>query len=79
MEFLRQIFAPGSTSEQFRVNMRDFIKGLAVAAFSTPITIITQSLEAGHFSFDWRAIGIVAVTSGASYLMKNFFSPAPKL
>jgi hypothetical protein len=75
-EFLHKIFSPGSTSEQWKLNKRDFLKGIAVAAFTTPVTVILQSLEAASFTFDWRMIGKVAAAGALSYLIKNFITPA---
>lgn len=65
-----------NTSQQFWLNARDFGKALIIAALSTPITIILTSLEAGKFDIDWKALGIMAAGSAASYLLKNFFTPS---
>ena len=64
------------TSEQFRLNLQDLAKGLLIAVL-TPILVVVQSTaDAGTLTFDWKAIGMVAIGSGAAYLLKNFFTPA---
>ena len=46
-------------------------------AILTPvITIIAQSLNAGVLTFDYKAIGIAALSGFVAYLTKNFFTPA---
>ena len=77
-ELLKSIFASSATSEQWELNKKDFLKGLAVAAFTAPLTIISQSIEAGSFTFDWKMIARVAAGGAIAYLMKNFVSTTPK-
>lgn len=64
------------TSKQFWLNARDFGKAIAVAALSTPVTVVLTSLQAGRFNIDWKALAIMAIGSAASYLLKNFLTPA---
>jgi len=64
------------TSNLFSLNTQDFLKGLAVAVISPVFTIIGQSLQAGTLTFDWKAIGITALSAGFAYLTKNFFTGA---
>lgn len=59
-----------------KLNLNDFLKGLLIATLSTPITIITQTLNSGTLIFDWKTIGIVALASGLSYIVKNLLTPA---
>ena len=75
-DLLKSIFSPGSTSEQWRLNVRDFWKGLATAVLTAPATIILQSVETGHFVFDWQTILKVAIAGGIAYLIKNFITPS---
>ena len=37
---------------------------------------IIESLNAGIFTFDWKHIAAGAITAGAAYILKNFFTPA---
>ena len=64
------------TSSLFSLNMADLGKGLLVAVGGAVITAIEIVIQAGSFSFDWKAIGSVALAAGLSYLGKNFFTPA---
>jgi len=67
-----------TSSKQFTLNINDFWKGLIMAVLVPVITIITQSLEAGTLTFNWKAIGIAAIAGFMGYLTKNFFDK-PKI
>jgi hypothetical protein len=56
------------------LNSSDFIKGLIMAVLSTVITVVYQTVEAGSLTFDWKAIGTMALTSALAYIMKNLFT-----
>ena len=56
------------------LNSSDFIKGLIMAVLSSVITVVYQTVEAGSLTFDWKAIGTMAITSALAYIMKNLFT-----
>jgi len=56
------------------LNTKDFIKGLLVAVLSAVVTILYNTIQTGSLEFDWKAIGITALTSALAYIMKNLFS-----
>jgi bacteriorhodopsin len=56
------------------LNSSDFIKGLIMAVLSTVITVVYQTVETGSLTFDWKAIGTMALTSALAYIMKNLFT-----
>lgn len=58
----------------FNLNSTDFIKGLVMAVLSTFITVVYQTVEAGSLTFDWKAIGTMALTTALAYIMKNLFT-----
>lgn len=64
------------TSPLFKLNWLDAGKGLLVAVGGAVITLVQNSLQSGSLTFDWKAIGSVALAAGLSYLAKNFFTPA---
>jgi len=64
------------TSKQFTLNTRDVIRGFILAVIGAVLTAILNSLSSGTLTFNWKQIGIVAATTGVSYLLKNFFEPA---
>ena len=68
-----------TTSKTFTLDWKDAGKGLLVAVVSAVLTAIYESLEQGEIKFDWKHIGIVAATTAASYLLKNFFTPAQQV
>jgi hypothetical protein len=61
-------------SKFLNLNSTDFIKGLIMAVLSSVITVIYQTVEAGSLTFDWKAIGTMALTSALAYIMKNLFT-----
>lgn len=65
-----------TTSKQFTLNGRDILKGLLVAIITPVLTIIINSLQQGTLTFDWKAIGITALTAAIAYLVKNFLTPS---
>jgi len=67
-----------TTSPKFSWNASDFLKSLAVAAISQPLIVILTSFSAGHFNINWTEQWHLAVSAGAAYLIKNYFSgPVP--
>ena len=56
------------------LNSSDFLKGLLMAVLSSVITVVYQTVEAGSLTFDWKAIGTIALTSALAYIMKNLFT-----
>ncbi len=77
MKYLQLIFAPNTTSEQWKLNVRDFLRGLFIAALTVPVDIVLRTMEAGHFTFDWATIKHSAIVGVTAYLVKNFMTPAP--
>ena len=57
----------------FTVNVKDAIKGVIMAVISAVLTVILQVLQNGS-AIDWKAVGVVALIAGISYILKNFFS-----
>jgi hypothetical protein len=65
-----------TTSRQFRLKVPDWLKGLLIATFTTPITLLYTSVAAGSFTINWKAEGLVASAGFLSYIMKNFLTPS---
>lgn len=64
------------TSSLFSLDLKDLGKGLLVAVGGAVISAAQSSLQTGALTFNWKAIGGVALAAGLSYLAKNFFTPA---
>ncbi len=63
-------------SKFFRLNSRDFIKGLIVTVICTFITGFYQLISNG-FTLDWmtlKPVVIAAIGAGVSYLTKNLLT-----
>lgn len=58
------------------LGVQDFLKALAVAALSAPLTAVLTSLSAGTFTINWTDTWHLAVVSGAAYLLKNLVTPS---
>lgn len=63
-------------SDFLKLNLNDILKGLLMAVLTPVIVVVQQSLEAGIFVFDWKSIGVAALSGGVAYLVKNFFTAA---
>ncbi len=64
-----------TTSNLYAINWQDVAKGLLMAVLTPVFAIITQSVQAGNLTFDWKVIGGAALAGFLAYLTKNFFSP----
>jgi hypothetical protein len=58
----------------FNLNIQDLAKGLIVTVLTSVLTIAYNTVNAGSLTFDWKAIGLTALTSGLAYLMKNLLT-----
>ena len=65
-----------TTSKQWMLNYRDFLKGLLVAVIGAVLTTVQTSLDAGSLTFNWKTIATVGITAGVAYLVKNFATPS---
>lgn len=65
-----------TTSKLFTLNVSDFVKGLLMAVLVPVIAIISDSLSKGTLVFDWKLIGITALSGFLGYLVKNFLTPS---
>lgn len=61
--------------KQFSLNLRDFIQGIYVSVIAPIIGIILEQLQVGNFNLNWKELGILALTTFAGYLLKNFLQP----
>lgn len=68
--------ATTTTSGQFSLNARDFLKGALLAVLTPVVTILIQTLQSGSLTFDWKAIGITALSTFLAYIVKNFLAPS---
>ena len=57
-----------------KLNLRDFLRGALMAILVPVIYIIQTSLNAGVLTFNWKQIGIAAVSGFVAYLAKNLFT-----
>lgn len=62
-------------SKQFSLQLRDWVRGLVIAALTPVFVIIQQSLDAGELTFNFKAIGMAALAGGLAYIVKNFLEP----
>lgn len=60
-------------SSMFTLQVRDFAKGLVMAIIGAVLVALQNSLT-GEGIIHWNAIGSVALITGVSYLIKNYFS-----
>lgn len=56
------------------LNIQDLAKGLILTVLTSVVTIVYNTVSAGSLTFDWKAIGLTALTSGLAYLMKNLLT-----
>ncbi len=61
-------------TELWTVKMSDWQRALVIAVLSGPFGIIYDSIMAGSFTFDWKAIIKAAVVGFVTYFGKNFIT-----
>ena len=67
-------------SKLLSLNMRDYLRGLAMAALSSGLTGLYKIIDGGAMPTmkDFRTMGMVALAAGLSYLLKNLFTAPDK-
>jgi len=61
-------------SNFFRLNTKDFLKGLLMAILVPSLVIILEALKTNELNFDWKVIATTAIGGGLAYLLKNLLS-----
>ena len=64
------------TSALFSLNLADAAKGLVVAVVSAVLSGVYTALTTTPIVLDFKQIGLVGLTAGIAYLVKNFLTPA---
>lgn len=59
-----------------KLNLRDAINGCIVAAVAAILSALVDTLQNGQFpdGQQLKSIGLIGLTAGLSYLVKNLFS-----
>ena len=65
-----------TTSKQFTIDWRDISKGILIAILTPVLFVVQQSLTVGELTFNWKSIGVAAISGGIAYIIKNFLSPS---
>lgn len=76
MEVLRKFFAPATTSEQWSLNVHDWMRSLTMAILTGVTEMGYEMFKADTFSFHWSTIGHAVGVATFAYLVKNFATPA---
>jgi hypothetical protein len=64
------------TSPKGTINLKDLLNS-ALAAIAAPvIPIVTESLQAGSLTFNWKSIGIAAALGFVTWITKNLLQPS---
>jgi hypothetical protein len=62
-------------SNLYKLQAPDWVKGLVTTVIGAVLVTLEQAITTGGFSaIDWKMVGGIALTTGISYLVKNFFS-----
>ena len=64
------------TAGLYKLGLRDVIQGTIMAAGGAAFGVISGSIDAGTFTFNWTAIWHAAMVAAVVYLGKRFFTPA---
>lgn len=58
-------------SQFLKINVFDLVKGLIVASFTAIIVLISDTIAAGTWTFNWTHVWQTGVASAVAYLMKQ--------
>ena len=58
----------------FKLNTRDFAKGLVMAVLGALFAYLSTALGAETLSIDWNYLLKIALTTGMAYLSKNMMT-----
>ena len=61
-------------SQLFKLNVRDFAKGLLIAVLTAVFASAAQLLQVSDLNLDWWQLLSVAIAAGVAYISKNFLS-----
>ena len=61
-------------SKRYRLDLRDFLKGMAMAISTSVIAMLLESYNAGDFVLNWETIKGAALVGGLGYIKICFFS-----
>ena len=64
------------TSKQGSINVKDLINSLIAGVVAPVIPIVTESLQAGQLTINWKSIGVAAALGFVTWIAKNFIQPA---
>ena len=62
-------------SDFLNLNLGDLVRGLVMTVLGAVASTIYEVVQAGPI--DWNTVWKVALSTGLSYLIKNFFTPQP--
>ena len=66
---------PNVTVSKFGgLNLQDAVKALILTVITSVLTIVYEGLIKGG-AIDWKAVGVIALTTAVSYILKNWLSP----
>lgn len=61
-------------SQFLSLDSKDFLKGLVLSVLSAVVTVLYTSIESGNLTFDFKAIGMVALSTALGYIVKNLLT-----
>lgn len=67
------------TSKKGSLQWRDVIRGVLMAAMTSALVIVQQSVESGTLNLNWHSIGMAAVGGGVAYILKNWLIEPAKV
>lgn len=67
-------------SEQFSLNLRDFLRGAILAVIAAVVPIINNAIVAATndnvpFVVNWTTVGLAALSAFVAYIVKSYLEP----
>ena len=64
------------TSNKGSLNVKDILNSLLAAIVTPVVPIVTESLQAGSLTLNWKSIGIAAALGFVTWITKNLLQPS---
>jgi hypothetical protein len=61
-------------SQFLSLDSKDFLKGLILSVLSAVVTVLYTSIDSGTLTFDFKSIGMVALSTALGYIVKNLLT-----
>jgi hypothetical protein len=64
------------SSKQYSLGVKDLLQSLLAAIIAPVLPMVTESLQSGSLTINWKSIGVAAALGFVTWITKNFLQPS---